>query len=152
MIALAEYIAETQSLRRLDLRENDIKLGGLMALASSIKFNKTIDRIDLDREPKKDTSMRDSGETSRRLIQDINEYCARNKRMQQEREAEQQQQMRKEMEERRRMEEENERKLLEIFSEMNEDEERMRRGEQEQLQVGYHSLFNLLFYLILSQK
>jgi protein phosphatase 1 regulatory subunit 37 len=53
-IALAEYIAETQSLRRLDLRENDIRLGGLMAIASSLKFNKTLDRIELDRDPKKD--------------------------------------------------------------------------------------------------
>ena len=29
---LAEYLAEAQSLIRLDLRENDIRLGGIMAL------------------------------------------------------------------------------------------------------------------------
>jgi protein phosphatase 1 regulatory subunit 37 len=57
VIALAEYIAETQSLRRLDLRENDIRLGGLMALASSLKFNKTLDRIELDRDPKREYSV-----------------------------------------------------------------------------------------------
>jgi protein phosphatase 1 regulatory subunit 37 len=57
VIPLAEYIAETQSLKRLDLRENDIRLGGLMALASSLKFNKSIDCIDLDREPKRENSV-----------------------------------------------------------------------------------------------
>jgi protein phosphatase 1 regulatory subunit 37 len=80
VVALAEYIAETASLKRLDLRENDVRLGGLMALASSLKFNKTLTRLDLDREPKKEYSIRDSIETSKRLIKSINEFCARNKR------------------------------------------------------------------------
>ena len=57
VIALAEYIAESDSLNRLDLRENDIRLGGLMALASSLKFNKTLSRIDIDREPRKENSV-----------------------------------------------------------------------------------------------
>lgn len=81
-VALAEYVAETRSLKRLDLRENDVRLGGLMALASSLKFNATLERVDLDREPKRETSIRDSVETSKRLLADINEYCARNKRNQ----------------------------------------------------------------------
>lgn len=87
VVAVAEYIAETQSLRRLDLRENDIRLAGLMALASSLKFNSTLDRLDIDREPKREFSIKDSMETSRRLIQDIHEFCQRNKRLQQERES-----------------------------------------------------------------
>ena len=57
-IALAEYIAESDSITRLDLRENDIRLGGLMALASALKINKTLSRIDLDREPRKENSVR----------------------------------------------------------------------------------------------
>jgi protein phosphatase 1 regulatory subunit 37 len=85
-VALAEYIAETRTLKRLDLRENDIRLAGLMALASSLKFNGTLERVDLDREPKKDQSMKDSGETAKRFLQDINEFCVRNKREQAERE------------------------------------------------------------------
>ncbi len=58
MIALAEYIAETQSLTRLDIRENDIRLGGVMALSSSLKFNKTLTRIDIDKELKRDYNVR----------------------------------------------------------------------------------------------
>ncbi len=58
MIALAEYIAETQSLTRLDIRDNDIRLGGVMALSSSLKFNKTLTRIDIDKELKRDSNVR----------------------------------------------------------------------------------------------
>lgn len=53
-MALAEYLAETQSLSRLDIRENDIRLGGVMAVASSLKFNKTLTRLDIDKDLKKD--------------------------------------------------------------------------------------------------
>lgn len=84
-VALAEYIAETRTLKRLDLRDNDIRLGGLMALASSLKFNNTLEQVDLDREPKREQSIRDSVETSKRLLADINEFCVRNKRNQAER-------------------------------------------------------------------
>jgi protein phosphatase 1 regulatory subunit 37 len=58
VIALAEYIAETQSLTRLDIRDNDIRLGGVMALSSSLKFNKTLTRIDIDKELKRDSNVR----------------------------------------------------------------------------------------------
>ncbi len=58
VIALAEYIAETNSLNRLDLRDNDIRLGGLMALVSSLKFNKTLSRLDVDREPRREHNVR----------------------------------------------------------------------------------------------
>ena len=132
VIALAEYIAETQSLRRLDLRENDIRLGGLMALASSIKFNKTINILDLDRELKKENTIRDSAETARRLIQDINDYCMRNKRIQMEKEAEMKEMLRKQEEERRKQDEENERKLYEILNEINNDEGIYEEQQQQQ--------------------
>ena len=53
-IALAEYLADTKSLLRLDLRENDPYVGGLMALALSLKVNQSLVRIDLDKEMKKE--------------------------------------------------------------------------------------------------
>lgn len=92
-VALAEYLAETRTLKRLDLRENDIRLGGLMALASSLKFNATLEQVDLDREPKRELSIRDSGETAKRLLADINEFCVRNKRDQAERDRVRREQM-----------------------------------------------------------
>jgi len=53
-VALAEFIAETMKLIRLDLRGNYIRTGGLMALMLSLKVNQTVTRIDLDGEPKKE--------------------------------------------------------------------------------------------------
>lgn len=56
---MAEFIAESPRLLRLDLRENEIKTGGLMALSLALKVNTSLLRLDLDREPKKETvSMR----------------------------------------------------------------------------------------------
>jgi len=56
---VAEFIAESPRLLRLDLRENEIKTGGLMALSLALKVNTSLLRLDLDREPKKETvSMR----------------------------------------------------------------------------------------------
>lgn len=92
-VALAEYLAETRTLKRLDLRDNDIRLGGLMAIASSLKFNSTLEQVDLDREPKREVSIRDSIETSKRLIADIYEFCMRNKRNQAERDRQREQQL-----------------------------------------------------------
>lgn len=66
---MAEFIAESPRLLRLDLRENEIKTGGLMALSLALKVNTSLLRLDLDREPKKETVSRgirhgegDSGE------------------------------------------------------------------------------------------
>ena len=53
-VALAEFIAETIKLIRLDLRGNYIRTGGLMALVLSLKVNQSVTRIDLDSEPKKE--------------------------------------------------------------------------------------------------
>lgn len=54
-VAVAEFIAESPRLIRLDLRENEIKTGGLMALSLALKVNTSLLRLDLDREPKKET-------------------------------------------------------------------------------------------------
>lgn len=53
-VAVAEFIAESPRLLRLDLRENEIKTGGLMALSLALKVNHSLLRLDLDREPKKE--------------------------------------------------------------------------------------------------
>lgn len=52
---MAEFIAESPRLLRLDLRENEIKTGGLMGLSLALKVNTSLLRLDLDREPKKET-------------------------------------------------------------------------------------------------
>ncbi len=54
MIALAEVIAESKTMLRMDLRENDPYVGGLMALSLSLKVNQSLVRIDLDKELKKE--------------------------------------------------------------------------------------------------
>lgn len=54
-VAVAEFIAESPRLLRLDLRENEIKTGGLMALSLALKVNHSLLRLDLDREPKKES-------------------------------------------------------------------------------------------------
>jgi len=53
-VALAEFIAESISLLRLDLRGNHIRTGGLMALTLSLKVNQSVTRLDLDQEAKKE--------------------------------------------------------------------------------------------------
>ena len=54
-VALAEFIADSPRLLRIDLRENDIKTGGLMALSLSLKVSQTVTRIDLDKDPKRES-------------------------------------------------------------------------------------------------
>ena len=46
-VALAEVIADSSRLIRLDLRENEIKSGGLMALSLSLKMNFSVTRLAL---------------------------------------------------------------------------------------------------------
>ena len=47
-------LADSKSLLRLDVRENEPYVGGLMALALSLKLNRTLLRIDLDKELKRE--------------------------------------------------------------------------------------------------
>lgn len=65
---MAEFIAESPRLLRLDLRENEIKTGGLMALSLALKVNTSLLRLDLDREPKKETV---SMEKKKRFIMSV---------------------------------------------------------------------------------
>ena len=54
-VALAEVIADSPKLVRVDLRENEIKTAGMMALALALKVNVILQRLDLDKEIKKET-------------------------------------------------------------------------------------------------
>ena len=47
-------IADTSRIVRLDLQENDIKTAGLMALSLALKVNKSMSRLDLDKDTKKE--------------------------------------------------------------------------------------------------
>ncbi|MEQ2181120.1 hypothetical protein GOODEAATRI_008087 [Goodea atripinnis] len=76
-VAVAEFIAESPRLLRLDLRENEIKTGGLMALSLALKVNNSLLRLDLDREPKKE-SVKSFIETQRALLTEIQNGCKRN--------------------------------------------------------------------------
>jgi len=54
-VALAEVIADSPRLLRLDMRENEIKTAGLMALALALKVNDTVTRLDMDRDTKRES-------------------------------------------------------------------------------------------------
>uniref|UniRef100_A0A8C3Q8B8 Protein phosphatase 1 regulatory subunit 37 n=1 Tax=Geospiza parvula TaxID=87175 RepID=A0A8C3Q8B8_GEOPR len=64
-------------LLRLDLRENDIKTGGLMALSLALRVNHSLLRLDLDREPKKE-AVKSFLETQKALLAEIQNGCKRN--------------------------------------------------------------------------
>ena len=53
-IAMAEYIAESTSIVRVDIRNNNVKVAGIMALQNALKNNYTLTRLDLDQQPKKE--------------------------------------------------------------------------------------------------
>ncbi|GFO12019.1 protein phosphatase 1 regulatory subunit 37 [Plakobranchus ocellatus] len=77
-VALAEYIADSTILLRVDLRDNDIKTGGLMALSHAMRVNTSVTRIDLDKDPKKESYMKDYAEQQARLLRDILTFQQRN--------------------------------------------------------------------------
>lgn len=47
-VALAEFLAENHQIQSLDLRGNEVKLGGLMALSLALKINSSLANLDLD--------------------------------------------------------------------------------------------------------
>ena len=48
-IALAEFVAESRMLEQLDLRDNDIRIAGLMALSLAHKMNFKLHRLTMPR-------------------------------------------------------------------------------------------------------
>ena len=53
-VALAEILADSISLSRIDVRENNIQIAGLMAVSLALKVNHSLIRIDLDKELRKE--------------------------------------------------------------------------------------------------
>ncbi|XP_023278671.1 protein phosphatase 1 regulatory subunit 37-like [Seriola lalandi dorsalis] len=47
-VALAEFLAESHQIQRLDLRQNEVKVGGLMALCLALRINGSLASLDLD--------------------------------------------------------------------------------------------------------
>ena len=56
-IAMAEILAENKNLRQLDLRDNDIRVAGLMALSLAHKMNHRLTQLDVPKAIKSDQVM-----------------------------------------------------------------------------------------------
>ncbi|KAM8915782.1 protein phosphatase 1 regulatory subunit 37 [Spinachia spinachia] len=50
-VALAEFLAESRQILRLDLRQNEVKLGGLMALCLALRINRSFACLYVDHIP-----------------------------------------------------------------------------------------------------
>lgn len=53
-VALAEYIADSYTISQLDLRENDIKTAGLLAVSMCLRVHQTVTRLEIDQNIKKE--------------------------------------------------------------------------------------------------
>ncbi|KAM9842538.1 protein phosphatase 1 regulatory subunit 37 [Aulostomus maculatus] len=49
-VALAEFLAESHQIQRLDIRQNHVRTGGLMALCLALRINRSLASLDLDHE------------------------------------------------------------------------------------------------------
>ncbi|CAL4073809.1 unnamed protein product, partial [Meganyctiphanes norvegica] len=76
-VALAEYTADNPVIQRIDLRENPIRVAGLMALALSMRVNTTVVQLDLDAEPRSEPGP-EYAEQHLAFHREIKEYCTRN--------------------------------------------------------------------------
>lgn len=47
-VALAEFLAESRLIQRLDLHQNRVKLGGLMALSLALRINCSLSHLGVD--------------------------------------------------------------------------------------------------------
>lgn len=47
-MALAEFLAESRQIEQLDLRQNEVKVGGLMALCLALRINHSLANLHLD--------------------------------------------------------------------------------------------------------
>lgn len=48
-VALAEYVAMSKLVQHVNVQRNDIRVGGLMALARALNLSETLIRLDFDR-------------------------------------------------------------------------------------------------------
>uniref|UniRef100_A0A3Q4N5S3 Protein phosphatase 1 regulatory subunit 37 n=1 Tax=Neolamprologus brichardi TaxID=32507 RepID=A0A3Q4N5S3_NEOBR len=53
-VALAEFLAESRQIQRLDLRHNEVKVGGLMALSLALKINRSLCSLHVDHMPQQE--------------------------------------------------------------------------------------------------
>lgn len=53
-VTLAEILAESPQIQRLDVRQNQVLAGGLMALSLALKINRSLIRLDLDQHLKEE--------------------------------------------------------------------------------------------------
>lgn len=53
-VALAEVLADSLSITRIDIRENNIQTAGLMAFSMALKVNQSLLRLDLDKDIRKE--------------------------------------------------------------------------------------------------
>lgn len=45
---MAEFLAESKQIQQLDLRQNEVKIGGLMALCLALRINRSLVNMYLD--------------------------------------------------------------------------------------------------------
>lgn len=45
---MAEFLAESKQIEQLDLRQNEVKIGGLMALCLALRVNRSLVNLHLD--------------------------------------------------------------------------------------------------------
>ncbi|KAM7404118.1 hypothetical protein PAMA_004509 [Pampus argenteus] len=60
-VALAEFLAESRQIQHLDVRQNEVKVGGLMALCLALRINRSLARLDLDHIPPQEQFYHDAG-------------------------------------------------------------------------------------------
>ena len=53
-VALAEVLADSLTLTRIDLRGNELQVAGLMAFSMALKVNQSLIKLDLDKAIKKE--------------------------------------------------------------------------------------------------
>ncbi|XP_033990661.1 LOW QUALITY PROTEIN: protein phosphatase 1 regulatory subunit 37 [Trematomus bernacchii] len=76
-VALAEFLAESRQIQRLDLRHNELKVGGLMALCLALRINSSLEGLDLDHPPPQEQD-EFLLETQTRLQSEITQRCLAN--------------------------------------------------------------------------
>ncbi|XP_014906785.1 protein phosphatase 1 regulatory subunit 37 isoform X1 [Poecilia latipinna] len=76
-VALAEFLAESRLIQRLDLHENQVKLGGLMALSLALRINCSLSHLGVDPIPPQELD-EFLTETQKRLQAEITQRCNAN--------------------------------------------------------------------------
>ncbi|XP_015246720.1 PREDICTED: protein phosphatase 1 regulatory subunit 37-like isoform X1 [Cyprinodon variegatus] len=76
-VALAEFLAESRLIQRLDLHQNKVKLGGLMALSLALRINSSLTDLDVDPIPPQELD-EFMMETQKKLQAEITHHCNTN--------------------------------------------------------------------------